>query len=143
MVINEVRPTARINAAVLGLGGVGLSALMAFKAFSPSRLIAIDISDTRLALAKELGATHVINSASEDTQTIVAELTQDGVDICIESGGSVATIELGFSIIKTCGGKLLFASHPPENDKIRLSPFELISGKQIVGNDLTSSRRYL
>ena len=46
----------------------------------------------------------------------------------------MATIELGFSLIRKGGGKLLFASHPPEGEMIRLAPHELISGKQIAGS---------
>ena len=57
-----------------------------------------------------------------------------GVDYCIESAGKISTIELGFSLIKKRGGKLLFASHPPEGESIALPPHELISGKQIAGS---------
>ncbi|SVB70845.1 uncharacterized protein METZ01_LOCUS223699, partial [marine metagenome] len=50
------------------------------------------------------------------------------------SAGKISTIELGFSLIKKRGGKLLFASHPPEGEFISLHPHELISGKQIAGS---------
>ena len=65
---------------------------------------------------------------------MVNDLTSGGSDYCIESAGRVSTIELGFSLIKREGGKLLFASHPPEGESIRLIPHELISGKQISGS---------
>ncbi|HVK99912.1 MAG TPA: hypothetical protein VM553_08870, partial [Dongiaceae bacterium] len=61
-------------------------------------------------------------------------LTGGGADYCIEAGGRIATIEQGFALIRKGGGKLLFASHPPEGELIRLRPHDLISGKQIAGS---------
>jgi S-(hydroxymethyl)glutathione dehydrogenase / alcohol dehydrogenase len=134
MVLNEVQPLDGSTVVVLGLGGIGLSALMALKAFNCSKVIAIDVSDEKLALAVDVGATHIINPVRDNVNELVSNLTNGGADNCIESAGTVATIELGFSLIRKCGGKLLFASHPPEVDKISISPFELICGKQIAGS---------
>ena len=134
MVLNQLKPSTSNTIAVLGLGGIGLSALMALKALRIQNIIAIDVSDEKLVLAKKLGATHVINSKKEDCQSALLSIVSQGVDICIESAGKVKTIELGFGLIRKGGGKLLFASHPPEGDKISLSPHELISGKNIIGS---------
>lgn len=134
MVLNELKPASDSSVVVLGLGGIGLSALMALKAIGVRMIIAVDILEEKLELAKRLGATHVINSANKDVRKVVLELTKSGADICVESGGQVSTIELGFSLIRKGGGKLLFASHPSEGEMIRLAPHELISGKQIAGS---------
>lgn len=134
MVLNELKPSSDSSVIVLGLGGIGLSALMALKALGVKMIIAIDVSDEKLELAKQLGATHKFNSASEGFRQTVLDLTKGGADICVESGGQVSTIELGFSLIRKSGGKMLFASHPPEGEMIRLVPHELISGKQIAGS---------
>lgn len=134
MVINELQPAAGSTVAVLGLGGIGLSALMALRAFECKQIIAIDLSDEKLALAKEFGATHVVNPTRDNVLDTVLKLTGDGVDFCIESAGTVLSIELGFSLIRKGSGKLLFASHPPEGETIKLAPHELISGKQIAGS---------
>lgn len=134
MVLNELRPSVDQSVLVIGLGGIGLSALMALKALGVRSIIAIDISEEKLSLARQLGATHTFNSMTEGSQRAVLDLTGGGADICVESGGQVATIELGFSLIRKSGGKLLFASHPPEGEMIRLAPHELISGKQIAGS---------
>lgn len=134
MVLNELNPSVEDSVIVLGLGGIGLAALMAVKALGVKLIIAIDISAEKLALAEQLGATHVFDSSMEDVQKRVLLLTNGGADICVESGGKVSTIELGFSLIRKGGGKLLFASHPPDGKMIRLAPHELISGKQIAGS---------
>lgn len=141
MVLNQVQPHNGATVAVLGLGGVGLSALMALKGFDCAQIIAIDISAEKLAMAKNLGATHTLQVGYEEIHNAystliydqVMALTKTGVDICIESAGSVQTIELGFSLIRKGGGRLWFASHPPEGEMIRLSPHDLISGKHIFG----------
>ena len=134
MVLNELQPAAGSAVAVLGLGGIGLSALMALRAFQCKQIIAIDLSDEKLALAQEFGVTHVINPTRYDVIDSVIKLTGGGVDFCVESAGTVLSIELGFSLIRKGGGKLLFASHPPEGETIKLAPHELISGKQIAGS---------
>jgi S-(hydroxymethyl)glutathione dehydrogenase/alcohol dehydrogenase len=133
MVFNELRPAAGSSVVVLGLGGIGLSALMALRAFECKQVIAIDLSDEKLALAKNLGATHGLNPLRDNVIDQVLKLAPGGADACFESAGTVASIELGYALIRKGGGKLLFASHPAEGETIRLAPHELISGKQIAG----------
>jgi S-(hydroxymethyl)glutathione dehydrogenase/alcohol dehydrogenase len=133
MILNQVKPLSGMTVAVLGLGGVGLSALMALRGFDCSQIIAIDISAEKLALAKDLGATQTLQVGQDSIYDQVMALTETGVDICVESAGLIETIELGFSLIRKGGGRLWFASHPPEGEKIRLSPHDLISGKNIFG----------
>ncbi len=134
MVINDLNPNPEMSVMVLGLGGIGLSALMVLKALGSKKIIVVDISEDKLLLAKKIGATHVINPTCENIGKMISTLTNGGVDVCIESGGSVESIELGFSLIRKGGGRLLFASHPPEGQMIRIAPHELISGKQIAGS---------
>jgi S-(hydroxymethyl)glutathione dehydrogenase/alcohol dehydrogenase len=134
MVLNELKPASDSSVVVLGLGGIGLSALTALKAIGIKMIIAIDVSQEKLELAKQLGATHIFNSSSQGFLQALLDLTNGGADICVESGGEVSTIELGFSLIQKGGGKLLFASHPHVGEMIRLAPHELISGKQIAGS---------
>lgn len=134
MVLNELAPSADASVIVLGLGGIGLAAVIALKALGIKTIIAIDVSEDKMALAKKLGATHTFNSGNDAFRHAVLGLTNGGADICVESGGQVSSIELGFSLIRKGGGKLLFASHPPEGEMIRLTPHELISGKQIAGS---------
>lgn len=133
MVLNELKPTSEMSVAVIGLGGIGLSALMALNYLKCKNVIAVDISDEKLELAKLFGANHVINSKEEDTKDKILNILGDYCDGCIESGGKTETIELGFSLIKKTG-KLIFASHPPEGECIHIAPHELIAGKQIFGS---------
>jgi S-(hydroxymethyl)glutathione dehydrogenase/alcohol dehydrogenase len=133
MVLNELKPNSQMTVIVIGLGGIGLSALMALKYLNCKKIIAIDISDEKLELAKLFGATHTFNSRDTNLFQQIKDLTIFGADACIESGGKTETIELGFALISK-KGKLIFASHPPEGEKISIAPHELIAGKQIFGS---------
>lgn len=133
MVFNELKPSSTDTVIVLGLGGIGFSALMALSELKCKKIIAIDISEDRLELAKSFGATDVINSRLQDVKVEVKKLCGYGAEGCIESAGKAETIELAFSLIKN-GGKVYFASHPPEGEMIRIAPHELISGKKIFGS---------
>jgi S-(hydroxymethyl)glutathione dehydrogenase/alcohol dehydrogenase len=96
--------------------------------------VAIDISSEKLEFAKSIGATHTINLTNPGADEALRLIENDGLDGCIESAGSIKTIEMGFSLLNKKHGTLIFASHPAEGEKIQISPHELISGKKIFGS---------
>lgn len=135
IIINEINPAKGASIAIFGLGGIGLSALMTCGLFECSQIIAVDIEDKKLALAKDFGATTCINSAKEDVVVAIKQLTSGrGVDYSVEAAGRAATIEKAFEAVRKNGGLCVFASHPPEEERITLKPHDLISGKQIRGS---------
>jgi Zn-dependent alcohol dehydrogenases, class III len=134
IIINEVRPDAKSSVVLIGMGGIGLSALFACSFFECDPIIAVDINQNKLDLAKKFGATHIINSIKKDPIAEVLKITNGvGVDISVEAAGKVKTIEMAFEMVRREGGNCVFASHPEANKKICLDPFELISGKRIQG----------
>jgi S-(hydroxymethyl)glutathione dehydrogenase/alcohol dehydrogenase len=134
MVLNEldIPPTASV--VILGLGGVGLAALLAVLALGVRNLIAVDVAAEKLRTVADWGVRHCLSAADGDVVAKVRDLTHGGADFCIESAGRVETIEQGFAMVRKGGGQLLFASHPPEGQTIRLAPHDLISGKRICGS---------
>jgi aryl-alcohol dehydrogenase len=86
-VINVLRPQPGTSLAVFGAGGVGLSAVMAAAICACSPIIAVDVRPSRLALARELGATHVVNAAEVDPVEAIVELTGGGVEASLEASG--------------------------------------------------------
>lgn len=78
-VLNTLKPEGGSSIAIFGSGAVGLSALMAAKAIGCTTIIAVDIHDHRLELAKELGATHTINAKNDDPVKKITEITEKGV----------------------------------------------------------------
>lgn len=134
IITNKIQPQQGSSIAVFGLGGVGLSALMAIKLYSCKQVIAVDVSEEKLRLAQLLGATDIINSRRQDPVFTILEKTQGhGVDYSVEAAGLAQTIEQAFQSVRKGGGLCVFASHPKAEDRISLDPFDLISGKQIQG----------
>lgn len=87
-VLNELRPEIGSSLVVFGTGAVGCAAVMAARVADCATIVAIDIHDSRLELAKELGATHVINSKNEDVAARLNEITHgDGVDYVVNTTG--------------------------------------------------------
>jgi S-(hydroxymethyl)glutathione dehydrogenase/alcohol dehydrogenase len=135
MVINQLDVNKGSEVAILGLGGIGMGALIAALSKGFKVVAAMDINPRKLDFAREMGCKHVyqVSSAFEIPRDFADDFPE-GVDFCIESAGKVETIELGFSLVNRIRGTLLFASHPPDGETISISPHELISGKKIIGS---------
>ena len=91
---------------VVGAGPVGLSAISTARLFSPSHVIAVDLSDARLAEAVKFGADVTINDATDDPVALIKDLTgRLGADVAIEAVGSPATFELAVKLARP-GGRI-------------------------------------
>lgn len=135
IVMNVLRPVAGSTVAVFGLGGIGLSALMACGLFDCAKVIAVDVAQEKLALAREFGATHAINASVENAVDEIRRITGGaGADYAVEAAGSARTIEQAFDSVRRSGGLCVFASHPPHGERVSLDPYELICGKRILGS---------
>ncbi len=135
IVMNEVRPEKGRSIAVFGLGGIGVSALIACRLYELDKVIAVDVEAAKLDLAREFGATHEIDASKEDPVAAVRRITDGkGVDYAVEAAGTTTTIEQAFDMLAHKSGLLVFASHPPSGEKIRLDPHSLISGRRIQGS---------
>jgi len=98
----EVGPGDTI--AIVGAGPIGLAAIMTAKLYTPGRIIAIDLSDSRLEKAHEFGADETINSGREDAKARVLELTGGfGADVAVEAVGIPETFELCTEIVRPGG----------------------------------------
>jgi alcohol dehydrogenase len=99
-----VRPNDVV--AIVGAGPVGLSAITCAQLFSPSHIVAIDQSDTRLDAAKQFGADVTVNNSREDPLAVIKDLTgRLGADVSIEAVGTPGTFELAVKLIRP-GGRI-------------------------------------
>lgn len=90
--------------AIVGAGPVGLAVLLTAQFYSPAAIFMIDLDDNRLAVAKQFGATHLINSADGHAASQVMELTEGaGVDVAIEAVGIPATFDICQAIVAAGG----------------------------------------
>lgn len=100
----QVKPGDSV--AIVGAGPVGIAVLLTAQFYSPATILMIDLDDKRLAVAKELGATTVINSADGHAAHHVMELTEGaGVDVAIEAVGLPATFDICQNIV-AAGGRI-------------------------------------
>jgi alcohol dehydrogenase len=97
-----VRPADVV--AIVGAGPIGLAAILTARLFSPSHIVAIDLTDSRLEAARKFGADIVVNSGRDDPQAVIAELTGGlGADVTMEAVGTPQTFELAVRLVRPGG----------------------------------------
>ncbi len=131
-----VFPGAKV--AVVGLGGVGLNALFGAKVAGASELIAIDVHDDKLELAKQLGATAVVNARDEKAVEQVRNITGGGVDFGFEMAGSVQAMELAYRITRR-GGTTVTAGLPHPEARWPLQHVNLTAEERTVKGSYVGS----
>ncbi len=135
IVFNDLKAKPNASFIIFGLGGVGLSALLAAKSLQPSSLIAVDQQPVKLALAKKFGATHVLQAADPNFTNQLKEITQGkGVDYAIEAVGLTQVMEQAFSSVRDFGGVCVIAGNPRKGEKLSLDPYDFIKGKKLLGS---------
>jgi S-(hydroxymethyl)glutathione dehydrogenase/alcohol dehydrogenase len=135
IVMNTLKLEAGQSIVVFGLGGVGLSALLAAKALGAAPIIAVDVVPEKLELARTLGATHVFDARSADVIAEVRALTGGkGVDYAVEATGNSIAMETAHEVVRTGGGLCIIAGNAPHGVTVKLNPFNLIAGRRIAGS---------
>lgn len=134
LIYNEIGNKKDKSIVIFGLGGIGLSALLAARNFEFSKIIVVDIDEKKLSLARKIGAHSVINASSVNPVKAIIEATVDGADYCIDASGICSVIEQAFSSSKPATGITIFASHPPYGEKLSIDPHDLIKGRKIFGS---------
>ena len=119
------------HVAVVGLGGVGLSALLAAVAAGAGRIIALDLNPQKLQLARELGADFAINAADSDCISRVREATSGGSHVAVETAGSAKALETAYQITRR-GGTTVTAGMPGPEAKITLSHLSLAAEERCL-----------
>ena len=112
------------SVAVIGAGGVGLSAVMAAVAAGSNQVVVIDINDAKLKAAKSFGATHVFNATDPEVVAKVAAVTDGGAHIAVESAGVPQALELAFQVTRI-GGTTVAAGLPNPTKQVNISHFLL------------------
>ena len=132
-VINTFKAGPLTSIAVFGTGAVGLSAIMAAKIAGLYPIIGVDINDSRLELARELGADYVFNAADDDIEKQIVALTKGGCKFSLETSGNEKALNTAISTLAT-GGVCGMVISPHFGQKYPFSPTEIFKGgKSLCG----------
>jgi len=123
-VINTADVSPGQSVAVVGLGGVGLSSLLAAKAAGAGKIIAVDVQDAKLELARDLGAHETFNATDPDCVARIRAATDGGVHIAVETAGAPRALESAYQMTRR-GGTTVTAGLPGPEATITLQHFSL------------------
>ncbi|KAJ5125432.1 Polyketide synthase enoylreductase [Penicillium atrosanguineum] len=133
-VLNILKPKPKSRFVVLGMGAVGLAAMMTARALGVETIVAVDIVDSKLELATSLGATHTLNTKHvTDLAEGLKEIFPEGVDNILDTTGVIPLLQ---SSIAALGhdGTLVFVGVAPATGTLTISPLEImLSCKRIIG----------
>jgi alcohol dehydrogenase len=130
-VVNTARVQAGTSTAVIGLGGVGLASVLGCVAAGARHVVAVDLSQEKLDLARSLGATHAISAMDEDLVAKVKEATQGGVDFAIEMAGSIKAFEAAYRMTRR-GGTTVTAGLPHPNATWPMPSTHLVAEERTI-----------
>ena len=137
-VVNTAKVTFGASLAVVGLGGVGLSALLGARAAGASQIVAIDLSDEKLRLARELGATDTFNARDPNCVQSVRDVTSGGVEFAFEMAGVSAAFSTAYSILRR-GGLLVVAGLPNPKETFALPVSSMVSDERGIRGSFMGS----
>jgi alcohol dehydrogenase len=130
-VVNTAQVRVGASVAVIGLGGVGLAALIGAHAAGARQIIAVDLSDDKLEQARTLGATHTVNAGREDALEHIRELSSGGVEFAFEFAGSIRALDLAYNITRR-GGSTVTAGLPPSTARWPMPAVSLVAEERTV-----------
>jgi aryl-alcohol dehydrogenase len=131
-VLNTAKLRAGDTVAVIGCGGVGLSAVMAARLARALRVIAVDFFDHRLKLARELGATDTVSARGTDAVKEIQKLTGGGVDYAFECIGKPETVRQAVDCVRL-GGTAVISGVVAPGVEVHLDGLGLL-GRTVIGN---------
>jgi len=136
--INSADIKAGQTVAVIGLGGVGLNSVLGALVAGAGQVIAIDLDEDKLAMAKSLGASAGINAADEDCVSQVKALTNGGVDCAIEMAGSEKALELAYQLTRR-GGTTVTGGLAHPDRKVSIQQVSLVAEERTLKGSYVGS----
>ena len=138
-VLNTAKIEPGCTVAVFGAGGVGLSAIQGARIGGARMIIAVDVVESKLATARELGATHSVDASSRDPVEAIRDLTGGGADYTFEAIGLKVAAEQCFEAIRA-GGTATIIGMIPVGQKVELDGPSFLREKKIQGSSMGSNR---
>ena len=130
-VVNTAQVSAGQSVVVIGLGGVGLAAVLGAVASGAAQIIAVDLSEDKMALARELGATATVNAGDADAVDQVRALTRGGADFAFEFAGVLPALESAWKMTRR-GGTTITAGLPPPEAALGVNVVQLVAEERAL-----------
>lgn len=130
-VVNTAGVRAGQSVVVVGLGGVGLACVLGALACGASPVVAVDLSEDKLALARSLGAVQTVNAAAPDAIDHVRALTNGGAEVAVEMAGSVRALEAAWKMTRR-GGLTVTAGLPPPDAALAVNVVSLVGEERTL-----------
>jgi len=130
-VLNTAKVRAGSTAAVIGLGGIGLSVIQGLVMAKAERIIAVDLNQQKFEMAKQLGATDFIvpQQSGRPLQEVIVEMTDGGVDYSFECIGNVKTMRVALECCHKGWGEATIIGVAAAGEEISTRPFQLVTGR--------------
>ena len=125
-VVNTAGVRAGQSVVVIGLGGVGLASVLGAVASGAAQVVAVDLAEDKLALARNLGATATVNGRDADAVEQVRALTNGGADFAFEFAGVLPALEDAWKMTRR-GGTTVTAGLPPPHDALGVNIVQLVA----------------
>jgi len=135
-VLNTAKVEEGDTVAIFGLGGIGLAAIIGATMAKASRIIAVDINPGKFDIAKQLGATDVVNPKDFDKpiQEVIVEMTDGGVDYSFECIGNVDVMRSALECCHKGWGESVIIGVAGAGEEISTRPFQLVTGRVWKGS---------
>ena len=138
-ILNTARLRIGEQVAVVGLGGVGLAALLGARAGGARKIIAVDANPSKAEVALQLGADHFVDARDPEAASQIRALSQGGVELAAEFAGVMPALELAIAATRR-GGRTVTAALPNPNDRLSLQAATLVTEERaLLGSYVGSS----
>jgi S-(hydroxymethyl)glutathione dehydrogenase/alcohol dehydrogenase len=132
-VLNTARPRAGESLAVLGVGGIGLCAVAAAALAGCTPVVAVDIRESMLQVARQMGATHCVLSENGNVRDELLRICPGGLDYAIEATGRPEVMGDALASVRCQGGAAVIVGNAHHGERMQVDPKEFNLGKRLLG----------
>ena len=137
-VVNTAKVQAGASVVIVGLGGVGLSAVLGAKAAGAGPIVAVDVLESKLDLARKFGATHVVPATAADAGEQICAVTNGGADYALECAGHPDGLALAYAATRR-GGTTVAVGLPSPKLSFPLSHVSLVADERTIKGSFMGS----
>ncbi|HSY78632.1 MAG TPA: Zn-dependent alcohol dehydrogenase [Verrucomicrobiae bacterium] len=138
-VLNTAKIEPGSTVAVFGAGGVGLAAIQGARIAGARKIIAVDMFEGKLAMAKRMGATDTVDASNSDPVDEIRKMTGGGVDYSFEAIGLKKVAEQAFNSLKA-GGTATVIGMIPVGQKVEIDGYMFLTERKLQGSNMGSNR---